>query len=117
MLTIFKGQISSLEQYMERTFKSYVSQYLRKHYPDESSKLSELEIHKLVDKGILKAKKYEIDDRNSVKQFLEYMLCLGEDFDIKPADKWILHCLNMRGVSGFEKMKELQLQVPLKSNQ
>lgn len=94
MLTITNKQMEVFSSYMMDSFIKRTKNHLRQKFPLSTKLLKDEDLKDLILKSIDKAATYNIIERKDVMFFSEFMLCLGENFDLEQFNNWALDILN-----------------------
>lgn len=89
---------------------------LRSNYAEVYKNLTIEEILEFISEGIEKAAKYNIEEREDVYSFLEYMTCFGKEFYVNPANGWAVKVFRIRNLPGKERIIRLKNNKPLTKN-
>lgn len=113
MMTIRKAQIDALSVYVRKSFEQNSANYLKMKYLDKTRNMNGEEILQFIRQGIEKAAGYNINERNDILPFLEYMFCYGNDFETNPANEWATEIFNISNLPGDEIIIRLRNNKPL----
>jgi hypothetical protein len=81
MLKISKGQEDAIATSARASFAEQMRLLVRRHYPERTSSMSDVELTRAIDKGITNAMGYGIDIQRDVERYIYLMFALGFDFD------------------------------------
>lgn len=107
MFTITNSQQKAFSKYMFESFQVRAWKHFVLMFPKTAMKMGDFGVAELVNKCIDKAASYNIKKREDVIGFLELMGSMGEDFDTDPQHAWTLNILNIRNLSGTDKVRRL----------
>ncbi len=105
MFVIKDEQFGVFADDMRIRFRLLAGSHLREKFPRSLNNLPDEKLNILIDQGIDQAASYNIIDRNDTLQYLEFMICFGQDFDSSMT--WARKILTIRNLSGSEKTKRL----------
>jgi hypothetical protein len=106
-MIIYRKQLDALTVILQKDFEAKALTRLRTKFSNTCKDKTETELLTFIRHGITKAATYHIVNRPDVLVFLEYIFCLGADFEMKPAYAPALRILNAIRFSGFEKASQL----------
>jgi hypothetical protein len=109
MLTIRKEQLKVFSQNETLNFEDRVAAHLRKIFPERSELLGEEKLAELIQRGIKRARVYEIVAQRDVCKYLDLMMIFGQDFDIDPKLAWASATLHEEFLQGHPTEKILRL--------
>jgi hypothetical protein len=105
MLTITNKQLEVFSAYMMDSFIKKAKIHLRQKLPVSTRLITDETLHGIIVKGTDKAAGYNIIEREDVLPFIEYMVSLGNDFDVFYS--WARKILRTRNIAGSEKIADL----------
>jgi len=105
MFTVRNEQLEVLSDYMMNSFIKKAQNHLRQKFPVTTRIITDETLHGIIVKGIDKAAGYNIIEREDVLPFIEYMVSLGNDFDVSYS--WARKILRTRNIAGSEKIADL----------
>jgi hypothetical protein len=113
MLTITDKQMEDFSAYMMNSFIKKTQNHLKKKFPLSTRLMTDEILRNIIIQGIDKAVGYNIIEREDVLPFIEYLVCLGENFDLDPANKWAFDILTNDEFEGSYKTELLISAKPL----
>jgi len=114
MLRITKKQLEVFSIDLIANFERNAAIYLKSNYPQTAGLYNEEQLEKLIKEGRRRAFTFDIKESDSVCAFLEYILCLGIDFELKSKDVWVKRILLINNINGSEKIVRLRKILSLK---
>ena len=105
--------MEAFSAYMMDSFIKKAKNHLRQKFPVTTRLMTDENLQGLISEGIDKAAGHNIIEREDVLPFIEYMICLGKDFDINPEHRWARIILQIRNIEGAEKIARLVKINPL----
>jgi hypothetical protein len=105
--------MDSLALQMRINYEKNTLIYLKQKYPLFADGKSEEQMLAFIRDGIDKAESYNVNKRKDVSKFIEYMVMLGRNFDQEPSNAWALKILNIRNLTGDEKIRRLIKKKPI----
>ena len=112
-LIITQSQLSAFSDYMYAGFIKKAFVRLKEKFPVSTKNITDDSLNLLIREGINKAGKYHIVDRPDVLGFLEYIVVLGNRFDVDTSLPAITKILKIRNLSGSAKMRRINEVHPL----
>ena len=109
MLIIRQEQRQVLSDYMYKRFVDDMTIHLRTNYTKQVEKTRETDLRKMIEDGIEKAEQYEVVTVTDVTRYLEYMVTLGQHFDVDSQIDWVGQILRTKDMNGTEKMNDIGL--------
>jgi hypothetical protein len=107
MLKIRGEQMEIFSRHMVKQFEDRMVVQIQSRYTEKLKNMPESAIRSMIQKGIRKAKVYNVTAEDDVQQFLEYMMIYGPEFDEDPKTKWARMILCTKDIDGTEKMELL----------
>jgi len=83
-LRIREEQMKAFSAYMHVSFEKRVAAHLRKEQPERTKALTDSDLDKFIEAGVIRAQNRGFTREADLGLFLELMLLLGADFDEKP---------------------------------
>lgn len=117
MLKIRQEQLDALGANVAKKFKRQMCVQLRTEHARETAAFDEKQLAEFVDQGVAKAKKYKIDVKNDVTDYLVMLLNHGANFEQQPANTWALEILNDPDMQGGTKILQLEAEFEEQENQ
>jgi hypothetical protein len=111
---ITKRQLALMSASMRVRFEKSTVTFLSNKFPVSTKNKTEKDLLILIKDGINKSANYRIVERSDVMAYLEFMVCLGEDFDSNPTHRRLKKILNVINFKGAEKIARLQQIHPIK---
>lgn len=93
MLAVRPDQVSRLGVYARAQFIELMFRTLIERFPEETATMSVETLMTSIDRGIDLASTYGIVLESDVARFLELIVGLGDDFDVKQNHHWIQEIL------------------------
>jgi hypothetical protein len=113
MMTITMRQMDSLALQMRINFEKNTINFLKQKYPLFVLDKSEEQMLAFIREGIDKAESYKVNKRKDVSHFIEYMICLGRNFEQEPSHAWAQKILSIRNLAGEEKIRRMMKKKPI----
>jgi hypothetical protein len=88
MLKIRKEQMDILGEYMLKKFEDYMVAHLRQRFTEQLQDTTDEALRTIVQKGISKAKCYDIRIEYDVERYIDLMFILGDGFDTAEKTLW-----------------------------
>lgn len=117
MLKIRQEQLATLGANVEKKFKRQMCVQLRAEHVRETAVFDEKQLTEFVDQGVANAKKYDIDVKRDVADYLVILLNHGVNFEKQPANEWALEILNDPDMHGGTKILQLETQFEKQESQ
>ncbi len=108
MLTIRSEQLQALSEAMWRQSLNRMAVYLKSRHPGVCGEWRDPECREFVQEGVAKAARYAIEREEDVRQYLEWMVLLGPDFDTNPKTEWAGQILRREDLWPWEKLEEIE---------
>jgi len=117
MLTIRNAQMAALGAYSRAQFEKEAYLEMLAEWPEACAILGEDALRQSVHLGLEKAKKYGIEYKNDILDFLSLIIEWGADFEHSPKFPWALAILTARN-PGTLKIQQLELRFdPLRTGE
>ena len=107
MLRIRKEQMDILGEDMLKKFEDYMVIHLRQRFAGQLKDTSEKAIRAIVQKGISKAKCYDIRIEYDVERYIDLMFILGDDFDTAEKTLWASELLRNNKMPPKERINSI----------
>jgi len=107
MLIIREEQMNCFRQIKLESFYNSMEQHLKNKFHEETKKLNDFKLHKLIVEGVGQAKLFDITDKTDIKRFLEYLVIYSQDFGKSSETQWAYQFLSNEQLTGNEKMNQI----------
>jgi hypothetical protein len=105
--------MQELSDTMRARFIINALNHLKERFPRRTAKMSDEDIHTLIQTGLNKAESYGISEDEYILALIEYMLVLGHDFDTGDEYPWARKIFKIRNLDGELKIGRLMEEYPL----
>jgi hypothetical protein len=96
MLTIRPDQLESFKEAAVNRFEDLMVEHLKKFFPAKCEAMGKPQLREMIHYGIERAEMYGITAECDVSVFLDVMLVMGRDFDLRGENAWAVRILNER---------------------
>ena len=104
VLVIRHEQMTVLRRCALEGFRATLARNLRVAFREQTERWTDSEIDTLIWTGVDKANGYGVTRPADVARFIEYLVCLGPDFDTDQATRWARDILRSTRLDGTTKM-------------
>ncbi len=104
MLLISKEQMNALDAAMGERFIQKMLEHLRDVFSEEITEKTDEDIRAVIVDGMMKASAYNITEEQAVALFIDLRVGMGQDFELKKGNEWMLSIVEKEDLSGQEKM-------------
>ena len=98
---------SQMQEFSERKadeFQTFMMGFLREEFPEDSADLTDAQLRAGIERHVLQARNYAIEDENSMAKFITLKWMLGEDFEEFADRPWLMGLLEDRARPAMERM-------------
>jgi hypothetical protein len=114
MLIITEEQMSNLRQVPLKQFERDMFTYLTDNFSEYVKDKPKQELQTFIYEGIEQAEQYQIEFKDDVRRYLEFMVMYAQDFDKNSQTVWAHTTLYSKELDGTTKMDlidELELEM------
>lgn len=100
-------QMDAFKQDLDKRFEQKAMEKMREYWAVDCEQLSDDELLPLVREGIATARSYELEDDNSILNFLNFRFGISHDFPEAEEHYWAKAILSDKSLSSEEKIDDV----------
>ncbi len=99
---------AAFEKVSRKQFEDNMIVHLRKAFKEQTEPMSDDDLRRLVQEGMVRAEKYKVENKDDVRRYLDCMMIYGNDFDTNPKTHWAGQILRTPSLTGAKKMDAVE---------